>query len=104
MNMNVAGERPGKSGTGKSTTATKKLQQDDNDGYGKTSLAPMLGEKLQNLCHSIDPSYALDSEVQERFMEMADAFVETVTRDSIKLARHRGARRRRRGARVEEGV
>ncbi|KAL3809264.1 hypothetical protein ACHAXA_009962 [Cyclostephanos tholiformis] len=91
MNMTLDGESPGKSGTGKSTTAKRKSQLDFDDGYGKPSLAPMLGEKLQNLCHSIDPSYALDSEVQERLVEMADAFVEKVTRDSIKLARHRGS-------------
>jgi transcription initiation factor TFIID subunit TAF12 len=72
------------------STARRKTQ-DDVDGYGKPSLAPILGEKLQTLCHSIDPSYTLDSEVQERLVEMADAFVEKVTRDSIKLARHRGS-------------
>ena len=76
-------------GAGGSTARRK--TQDDVDGYGKPSLAPILGEKLQTLCHSIDPSYTLDSEVQERLVEMADAFVEKVTRDSIKLARHRGS-------------
>jgi transcription initiation factor TFIID subunit 12 len=93
MNMTVAGgESPVRGGISKSTTTVrKKTQQDDDDGCGRPSLAPMLGEKLQNLCHSIDPSYALDSEVQERLVEMADAFVEKVTRDSIKLARHRGS-------------
>ncbi|KAL3777996.1 hypothetical protein ACHAW5_003276 [Stephanodiscus triporus] len=74
--------------TGRSTPTRRKA---DNDGYGKPSLAPMLGEKLQALCHSIDPSYTLDSEVQERLLEMTDAFLDKVTRDSIKLARHRGS-------------
>lgn len=64
---------------------------DNNDGYGKPTLAPILGEKLQKLCHSIDPSYSLDSEVQERLVELADAFVEKVTKDAIKLAKHRGS-------------
>ena len=60
-------------------------------GYGKAALAPVVGEKLQSLCKSIDPSYSLDSEVQERLVEMADTFVDKVTQDAIKLARHRGS-------------
>lgn len=46
---------------------------------------------MHALCHSIDPSYTLDSEVQERLVEMADSFVDKVTKDAIKLARHRGS-------------
>ena len=54
-------------------------------------MAPLLGEKIQALCRSIDPSYTLDAEVQERLVEMADSFVDKVTGDAIKLARHRGS-------------
>lgn len=72
------------------TPHSKKKIQDD---HGKASLAPILGEKLQKLCHSIDPSYTLDAEVQERLVEMADSFVDKVTKDAIKLARHRGSAR-----------
>jgi len=62
-----------------------------DDNYGNASLAPVIGEKLQKLCHSIDPSYTLDSEVQERLVEMADSFVDKVTKDAVRLARHRGS-------------
>ena len=72
--------------TSKSTSTNKK-----QDIYGNVSLAPILGEKLQTLCNSIDPSYTLDSEVQERLVEMADSFVDKVTKDAIKLAKHRGS-------------
>ena len=75
------------SSTSKSASTTNKKQ----DIYGKVSLAPILGEKLQTLCNSIDPSYTLDSEVQERLVEMADSFVDKVTKDAIKLAKHRGS-------------
>ena len=64
-----------------------------DDKYGNASLAPAIGMKLQKLCHSIDPSYTLDSEVQERLVEMADSFVEKVTKDAVRLARHRGSSR-----------
>ena len=79
-----------KSGTD-TTSSNAAATTTTNDGYGKPSLAPILGEKLQSLCHSIDPSYSLDSEVQERLVEMADSFVEKVTKDAIKLAKHRGS-------------
>lgn len=85
---NSSAEKSSIVATGRSTPTRRKT---DDDGYGKPSLAPMLGEKLQTLCHSIDPSYTLDSEVQERLLEMSDAFLDKVTRDSIKLARHRGS-------------
>lgn len=101
MNIGTAGAAPAaaaavKISSGSTTTSSnnsKKKSVDDvvDDGYGRPLLAPILGEKLQTLCHSIDPSYTLDAEVQERLVEMADAFVEKVTRDSIKLARHRGS-------------
>lgn len=64
----------------------------NNDGKGcKASLAPILGTKLQSLCNTIDPTYSLDTEVQERLVEMADTFIEKVTKDAIKLAKHRGS-------------
>jgi transcription initiation factor TFIID subunit 12 len=71
--------------------ATTPSAKATDDHYGNASLAPAVGEKLQKLCHSIDPSYTLDSEVQERLVEMADSFVEKVTKDAIRLARHRGS-------------
>lgn len=72
-------------GISKFLTANKKM-----DGAG-TLLAPFMGEKLQTLCNSIDPSYTLNSEVQERIVEMADSFVEKVTKDAIRLSKHRSS-------------
>ena len=72
-------------GITKLSTANKKM-----DGAG-TLLAPFMGEKLQTLCNSIDPSYTLNSEVQERIVEMADSFVEKVTKDAIRLSKHRSS-------------
>ena len=59
--------------------------------YGDPSQAPLIGTKLQNLCNSIDPSYTLDSKVQEMLLEMADGFIDKVTQDALKLAKHRGS-------------
>eukprot|EP00956_Cyclotella_meneghiniana_P021793 scaffold40218_cov66-Cyclotella_meneghiniana.AAC.4 len=60
--------------------------------YGDPSQAPLLGTKLQALCHSIDPSYTLDSKVQDMLLEMADGFVDKVTQDALKLSKHRGSK------------
>lgn len=69
----------------------KKSSAKSDEIYGNAALAPAIGEKLQKLCHSIDPSYTLDSEVQERLVEMADSFVDKVTKDAVRLAKHRGS-------------
>lgn len=94
MNIGTAGAIAANAAAKSTPTSSpmkKKVDDVVDDGYGRPLLAPILGEKLQTLCHFIDPSYTLDAEVQERLVEMADAFVEKVTRDSIKLARHRGS-------------
>jgi len=75
----------------KSAAAPSKSTVKTDDIYGNAALAPAIGEKLQKLCHSIDPSYTLDSEVQERLVEMADSFVDKVTKDAVRLAKHRGS-------------
>ena len=72
-------------------TKSDTLSGKTDDNYGNASQAPAIGEKLQKLCHSIDPSYTLDSEVQERLVEMADSFVDKVAKDAVRLARHRGS-------------
>jgi histone H3/H4 len=75
----------------KAATRARAPTAKSDDTYGNASLPPAIGEKLQKLCHSIDPSYTLDSEVQERLVEMADSFVDKVTKDAVRLARHRGS-------------
>lgn len=67
------------------STSAKSISQ-------STTPVPLIGEKLQKLCNSIDPSYKLDADVQERLLEMADSFVEKVTKDAIKLSKHRGSK------------
>ena len=59
--------------------------------HGDSSTAPILGEKLYDLCRSIDPSYNLDAEVQERLVELADSFLDKVTKDAMRLSKHRGS-------------
>mmetsp|Transcript_1789 Transcript_1789/g.3456 ORF Transcript_1789/g.3456 Transcript_1789/m.3456 type:complete len:613 (-) Transcript_1789:61-1899(-) len=59
--------------------------------YGDPSIAPVLGQKLQDLCHSIDPSYTLDAEVQDRLVDLADSFLDKVVNMATTLAKHRGS-------------
>merc|ERR1712032_1200419 len=67
-----------------------------NTGMDKSTdqcdVPPIVGQKLQDLCKQIDPSFTLDSVAQERLVELADSFVDKVTKDAIKLAKHRGSK------------
>ncbi len=82
-------KRPSHAESRLSKAATSSAKTGDN--FGNAALAPAIGEKLQKLCHSVDPSYTLDSEVQQRLVEMADSFVDKVTKDAVRLAKHRGS-------------
>eukprot|EP00804_Cyclotella_cryptica_P029564 CCRYP_019344-RA/>CCRYP_019344-RA protein AED:0.21 eAED:0.21 QI:581/1/1/1/1/1/2/532/265 len=86
---NNATETTSKSSVTSTTTTT--IAAATTKKYGDPSHAPILGTKLQDLCQSIDPSYVLESQVQESLLEMADSFLDKVTSDAIRLARHRGS-------------
>jgi transcription initiation factor TFIID subunit TAF12 len=59
---------------------------------GDPSIAPLMGTKLQSICHSISSSYTLDAAVQDSLLSMADRFVDKVVSDATKLAKHRGSK------------
>jgi len=85
-------QRPDYADARLSTSDIKSTSADKNSSHSTTTPVPLIGEKLQKLCNSIDPSYKLDADVQERLLEMADSFVEKVTKDAIKLSKHRGSK------------
>lgn len=59
---------------------------------GGPHTAPLVGQRLRDLVSSLDPSYALDAEAEEQVLLLADDFLDKVTRQSIRLAQHRGSR------------
>jgi len=54
-------------------------------------MAPLVGQRLRDLVSSIDSSYSLDSRAEEQILQMADDFVDKVTSQAIRLAKHRGS-------------
>jgi transcription initiation factor TFIID subunit 12 len=61
-------------------------------GVGGPHLAPLIGQRLQDLVKSIDPNYVIEPEAEEQVLQLADDFLEKVTRQSIRLAHHRGSK------------
>lgn len=54
---------------------------------------PLLGPKISSLLSSIDPSFTIDSEVEEQLLYLASDFVERLSTLACRLARHRGSKR-----------
>jgi transcription initiation factor TFIID subunit 12 len=51
----------------------------------------LVGKRIQDLLHSIDPNYTLEPDAEEQILQIADDFLDKVTRQSIRLAQHRGS-------------
>jgi transcription initiation factor TFIID subunit 12 len=52
----------------------------------------LVGPKLQDLVKSIDPNYTMDAEAEEQVLQLADDFLENVTKQALLLAQHRGSK------------
>jgi histone H3/H4 len=61
-------------------------------GPGAAHLSPMVGQRLRELVASLDPNYTLDAEAEEQLLHLADDFLEKVTKQSMRLAHHRGSK------------
>lgn len=55
-------------------------------------MSPLIGQRLRELVTSLDPNYVLDAEAEEQVLHLADDFLDKVTRQSLRLAQHRGSR------------
>ena len=56
-------------------------------------MAPLVGQKLQSILSSIDPSYTLEPEAEEHLLRMADDFLDNIVKRGMRLAKHRGSDR-----------
>lgn len=61
-------------------------------GTGGPHVAPLIGQRLSDLVSSLDPNYALDAQAEEQVLQLADDFLDKVTRQGIRLAHHRGSK------------
>ena len=59
---------------------------------GAPHMAPFTGNRIQELVKSIDPNYKIDVEAEEQVLQLADDFLDKVTRQSQLLAKHRGSK------------
>jgi len=55
-------------------------------------MAPLVGQRLNNLLHSLDPNYTLDSQAEEEVLGLAQNFLDSVVSKSIRLSQHRGSK------------
>ena len=55
-------------------------------------LAPLVGERIADLVKSIDPNYVIDPDAEEQVLQLADDFLDKVTRQATRLALHRGSK------------
>lgn len=55
-------------------------------------MAPLVGERISDLVKSLDPNYTIDVAAEEQLLQLADDFLDQVTRQSIRMAQHRGSK------------
>jgi len=61
-------------------------------GPGLPHLAPLVGQRLNDLLHSLDPNYTLDSQAEDEVLRLAQNFLDSVVNKSIRLSQHRGSK------------
>lgn len=59
---------------------------------GAPHMAPLLGERVQDILNGIDPNYVMETEAEEQVLQLADDFLDKVIRQSLRLAQHRGSK------------
>jgi transcription initiation factor TFIID subunit 12 len=55
-------------------------------------MAPLLGDRIQDILNGIDPNYVMETEAEEQVLQLADDFLDKVIRQSFRLAQHRGSK------------
>jgi transcription initiation factor TFIID subunit 12 len=52
----------------------------------------LVGERIADLVKSIDPNFVIDPDAEEQVLQLADDFLEKVTRQATRLAQHRNSK------------
>jgi len=55
-------------------------------------MAPLVGPRIADLVKSIDPNYGIEADAEEQVLQLADDFLDKVTKQAIRLAQHRGSK------------
>ena len=55
-------------------------------------MAPLVGPRIADLVKSIDPNYGIEPDAEEQVLQLADDFLDKVTKQAIRLAQHRGSK------------
>ena len=55
-------------------------------------MAPLVGPRIADLVKSIDPNYGIEPDAEEQVLQLADDFLDKVTRQAMRLAQHRGSK------------
>lgn len=85
-----------------SLTATTGIGSISSRGSGKKisakasgsgpHMAPLVGPRIADLVRSIDPNYGIEPDAEEQVLQLADDFLDKVTKQAIRLAQHRGSK------------
>ncbi|CAJ1931818.1 unnamed protein product [Cylindrotheca closterium] len=71
------------------TTSSTPAEKPTN---GAPHMAPLLGDRIQDILNAIDPNYVMETEAEEQVLQLADDFLDKVIRQSLRLAQHRGSK------------
>lgn len=55
-------------------------------------MAPLVGPRIADLVKSIDPNYGIEPDAEEQVLQLADDFLDKVTKQAMRLAHHRGSK------------
>lgn len=55
-------------------------------------VAPLVGQRLQELVKQLDPNYTIDPQAEEQVLQLADDFLDKVCKQALRLAQHRGSK------------
>jgi len=88
--------RLSKSSKGKSTAAARANSASrsaaEKPVNGAPHMAPLLGDRIQDILNAIDPNYVMETEAEEQVLQLADDFLDKVIKQSLRLAQHRGSK------------
>ena len=78
-------------GTSSSSRSSSKKSAAAKAGAGP-HMAPLVGPRIADLVKSIDPNYGIEPDAEEQVLQLADDFLDKVTKQAIRLAQHRGSK------------